>query len=91
MDNKFKEWLKCATIRAIRTMAQTSLGCLGSAVVITEVNWKYVLAAAILSGIASYLTSIAGLPEVPSRESDLSVNIVDDEEVLQELKEASDE
>lgn len=60
----WKVWLKAAGIRAIKTVAQTAVGVLGSAVVMNEVDWKMVLSASILSGILSLLTSVAGLPEV---------------------------
>lgn len=59
-----KKWLKCALIRAIRTMAQSAIAMIGTSVVLSEVNWTMVLSATILSGILSILTSIGGLPEV---------------------------
>lgn len=56
---------KCAVIRAIRTMAQTAVATIGSAVVIEAVDWRIVLSASLLAGVLSILTSIAtGLPEV---------------------------
>lgn len=58
-----KKWLKCALIRAIRTMAQSAMAMIGTSVVLSEVNWTMVLSATILSGILSILTSIGGLPE----------------------------
>ncbi len=58
-----KKWLKCALIRAIRTMAQSAIAMIGTSVVLSEVNWIMVLSATILSGILSILTSIGGLPE----------------------------
>lgn len=61
MDKNF--W-KAAGIRAIRTMAQTAIACIGTSAVLSEVNWWVVLSASALSGILSMLTSIAtGLPE----------------------------
>ena len=60
----FMHWLKCAGIRAIKTMAQTMSGMLVGAIVLSDVNWKLVLSASLLSGIASLITSIAGIPEV---------------------------
>lgn len=59
-----KKWLKCAGIRAIKTIAQTAIAMIGTSVVISEVNWTMVLSASILAGILSLLTSIAGLPEL---------------------------
>lgn len=64
-----KTWLKAAVIRAIRTMAQTAIATIGTAVAISEVNWVYVASATVLAGILSMLTSVAGLPEVEEEES----------------------
>ena len=61
-----KAWWKAAGIRAIRTVCQTAAATLGTAAVLSEVNWKTVISAAILAGILSMLTSLAGLPEVES-------------------------
>lgn len=63
------EWLKCAGIRAIKTMAQAALGIIASAVVMSQVDWKMVLSASILAGIVSLLTSIAGIPEVANKKN----------------------
>lgn len=65
---KFKKWLKCAGIRAIKTVAQTAVATIGTSAVMDEVNWKMVLSASILAGILSLLTSIAGLPELKNEE-----------------------
>lgn len=60
-----KEFFKCASLRAIRTMAQTALGIIGTGTLMSDVNWTMVLSASALAGILSVLTSIAtGLPEV---------------------------
>ena len=59
-----KKWLKCAGVRAIKTVAQTAIATIGTAVVLSDVNWIAVLSASILAGILSLLTSLAGLPEV---------------------------
>ena len=59
-----KKWLKAAGIRAIKTIAQTAIGCIGAAAVLGDVSWPMVCSAAVLAGIVSLLTSIAGLPEV---------------------------
>lgn len=60
-----KEFWKAALIRAIKTICQTAIATIGTAMVVTDVNWVYVLSASALSGILSLLTSISvGLPEV---------------------------
>ena len=64
MINNFKKWIKCAGIRAIKTVAQTAVGSIGASAVFSEVNWKIVVSSAILAGVVSLLTSVAGLPEV---------------------------
>jgi hypothetical protein len=58
------EWVKAAGIRALRTMAQTAVATLGVSSTIGEVDWLTVGSTALLAGILSILTSVAGLPEV---------------------------
>ena len=62
--NTFLDWLKAAGIRALKTVAQTAIATIGVSAVMSEVNWIMVGSAALLSGILSLLTSIAGLPEL---------------------------
>lgn len=59
-----KSWLKAASIRAVKTMAQTAIATIGTAVVLSSVDWVQVVSATVLAGILSILTSVAGLPEV---------------------------
>ena len=59
-----KEWWKAAGIRAIKTVAQTAIATIGTAAVMSQVDWKIVGSASLLAGILSLLTSLAGLPEV---------------------------
>lgn len=63
MKKNFKKWLKCAGIRAVKTVAQTAVATIGTSAVIGDVNWIMVLSASALSGVLSMLTSIAGIPE----------------------------
>ena len=64
---KILTWLKCAGIRALKTVAQTAVATVGTAAVMGEVNWAMVGSAAALSGVLSLLTSIAGLPELEQK------------------------
>lgn len=57
-------WLRAALIRAVRTVAQTAIATIGTSAVLSDVNWKVVVSASVLSGILSILTAFAGLPEV---------------------------
>lgn len=60
-----KEFWKAAGIRALKTICQTAVATIGTAMVVTDVNWVYVLSASALAGILSLLTSISvGLPEI---------------------------
>ena len=65
----FKQWLKAAGVRAVKTMAQTAIATIGSAVVLSEVNFGVVLSASVLAGGLSMLPSVAtGLPELDELE-----------------------
>ena len=59
----WKNWTRCAGIRAIKTVAQTAVATIGTATALGQVDAKLVVSASILSGILSLLTSMAGLPE----------------------------
>lgn len=60
----WKNWIKAAGIRAIKTVAQTAVATIGTTAVMAEVNWVAVGSASMLAGILSLLTSLAGLPEL---------------------------
>ena len=63
-NEKTVKWLKAATIRAVRTVAQSAIATIGTAAVLGDVNWLMVGSAAALAGILSMLTSVVtGLPE----------------------------
>lgn len=60
------KWWKAALIRALRTFAQAALATIGTAAVLSEVNWVAVVSASALAAVISILTSIAlGMPEAP--------------------------
>lgn len=59
-----KNWLKAAGVRALKTVAQTACATIGTAAVMGDVDWLMVGSAALLAGVLSLLTSVAGLPEV---------------------------
>ncbi len=64
----WKAWLKCAGMRAVRTVAQTAIATVGVAAAMGDVQWAYVGSASALAGVLSLLTSVAGLPELPEPE-----------------------
>lgn len=73
MKNKnrdWKNWAKCATVRAIKTVAQTAVATIGVSAVMSDVNWIAVGSASLLAGILSILTSVAGLPEGENSEDE---------------------
>lgn len=64
MSDKAIRWIKASGIRAVKTVAQTAVGVIGSSALISSVDWKVVVSASLLAGVVSILTSVAGLPEV---------------------------
>lgn len=58
------KWLKATGVRCIKTMAQTALGFVIVGKGIYEINWKYAIGVTAVAGVASLLTSVAGIPEV---------------------------
>lgn len=64
-----KKFLKAALIRACHTMAQYALALIGTAVLLSEVNWMMVLSGTLMAGIISFLKScVIGMPEAPKNE-----------------------
>lgn len=65
MKNRdWKTWAKAAAVRAVKTMAQTAVAAIGVAATMQEISWAVVGSTALVAGILSVLTSVAGLPEV---------------------------
>lgn len=65
---KNSKWWSAACNRAIKTVVQAAIASIGTAAVLSQVDWQYTISAAVLAGILSVLTSLAGLPEVADEE-----------------------
>lgn len=59
-----KKWMKSAGIRAVRTMAQTAVSIVAVGNTVATVDWKLAVSSAVVAGVVSLLTSVAGIPEV---------------------------
>lgn len=59
-----RKWWKAAGVRAVKTVAQAAVAAIGTTAMLNEVDWLVVASTALLAGVLSLLTSIAGLPEV---------------------------
>lgn len=70
MDVNTIDWCKKAGIRAVKTMAQSAIGAIGAAATMGAVDWHIVGSTAVLAGILSLLTSVAGIPEVVGTEGE---------------------
>ena len=73
-------WLRAALIRAVRTVAQTAIATIGTSAVLSDVDWKIVASASVLSGILSILTAFAGLPEADQQMYIDTIEEVSDDE-----------
>lgn len=70
MDVNTVEWAKSAGVRAVKTMAQSAIGAIGAAATLGAVDWRIVGSTAVLAGVVSILTSVAGIPEVSGAEGE---------------------
>ena len=58
------EWWKAATVRALKTFAQAMLSVVTLGMAASEIDWRYALSVGLVAIVFSYLTSLAGLPEI---------------------------
>ena len=63
-----KDWIEKASIRSIKTMAQTAVSLVTIGNMVTDMDWISIISISLTAGIASILTSIAGLPECEEQE-----------------------
>lgn len=61
---KVMKWIKAAGVRSLKTVAETATATIGTSAIISEVDWRMVVSASLLSGLLSLLISIKGLPEL---------------------------
>lgn len=74
----WKEWLKAALIRAVRTFAQAAIAMITVGQAFTDIDWLNVISVSGVAAVLSILTSLAGLPEVPAE--DLPIEFIDPDE-----------
>lgn len=61
---KVIKWIKAAGVRALKTVAETAIATIGTSALISQVDWRVVISASLLSGLLSLLVSVKGLPEI---------------------------
>ena len=64
----WKEWIRCAGIRALKTFAQSMIGCITVGAAVSEVDWLRALSVSAVACVLSLLTSLGGLPELGTEE-----------------------
>lgn len=70
MNWNWKEWIKAAGIRAVKTFAQTMIGTIAVGAAFNEIDWLRALSVSGVACVLSLFTSLAGLPEVEQRGDD---------------------
>ena len=68
MNWDWKKWIVAALVRALKTFAQTFASMIVVGATFDEIDWMRALSVSGVAFILSILTSLAGLPEVPSLE-----------------------
>ena len=64
------KWAIAASIRAIKTAAQTAASLIGTgAVGFTDLDWIQIASVSGVAAVLSLLTSVAGIPEVAGGDS----------------------
>lgn len=59
-----KKWFKKASVRAVKTFAQSVASLITVGAAVSELDWKYIISVSAVAGIYSIVTSVAGIPEV---------------------------
>lgn len=59
-----KKWFKKASVRAVKTFAQSVASLITVGAAVSELNWKYIISVSVVAGIYSIATSVVGIPEV---------------------------
>lgn len=68
------QWWKAASVRAVKTAAQVVLGMLTVGMAANEVDWVNLASVAAVAAFYSFVTSLAGLPEVEGNGNDDTAN-----------------
>ncbi|MBR0302663.1 MAG: hypothetical protein IJQ80_02325 [Clostridia bacterium] len=64
MTRDWKKWIYAAGVRAVKTVCQVALSYITIGAAISEIDWKNLASVAIVAGVYSLITSLAGLPEL---------------------------
>ena len=63
----WKEWLRAALVRAVKTFARTFAGGIAVGAAMSEIDWLRALSVSGAAFVLSIMTSLAGLPEVEKK------------------------